>query len=238
MTGQVPPLVEMLDVSVRSRGERLLDGVTLSVQCGTIHVIVGPNGAGKSTLLGALLGRIPFDGRIVVNWRRDGRIGFVPQSFQVDPTLPVTVADFLALARQARPVCFGVTAATRRRIDGLLHEVGLDGFSARPLSVLSGGELRRVLLAHAIDPRPELLVLDEPAAGLDEAATRRFEQILFELRAAGTTVLLVSHDLPQVERLADCVTAIDRRVVDHGVPPDVLRRDAVRPGGPRAWEAP
>lgn len=228
MTAPAPPLIEFLGVSVRRNRERLLSDVTFAIQPQTLHVIVGPNGAGKTTLLAALLGLAAFDGRIVAHWRGGGHIGFVPQVFAVDASLPVTVEDFLALTRQRRPVCFGVGRATRQRIAALLGEVGLDGLEARPLSVLSGGELRRVLLANALDPRPELLILDEPAAGLDEAGQGQLEQLLAGVKAAGTTVLMVSHDLEQVRRLADRVTVLDRTVIGEGPAAETLALDHVR----------
>ena len=227
MTGQTPPLIEFLSVSLRRNRELLLSGVSLAVRPQTIHVVVGPNGAGKTTLLNALLGQVAFDGRIVAHWRRDGRIGFVPQMFTVDASLPVTVEDFLALTRQRRPVCFGVSAPARQRIAGLLRDVGLAGLERRPLSVLSGGELRRVLLAHALDPLPELLILDEPAAGLDEGGVGQLEELLCTLKEGGTTVLMVSHDLEQVRRIADRVTVLDRSVVSEGPAVETLALDHV-----------
>jgi len=129
----------------------------------------------------------------------------VPQQFHVDRTLPVTVADFLALSRQRRPVCFGIAPGTRTRISRLLDRVKLAGFDNRPLSALSGGELRRVLLANALDPLPELLILDEPASGLDESSSRWLDDTLTSLKGE-MTVLLVSHDSDQVRRIADAVT--------------------------------
>jgi zinc transport system ATP-binding protein len=220
------PLLEVRNLAVREGREVLLAGVSLTVRRGAIHVVVGPNGAGKSTLLAALLGRIAFAGSITAHFQGTGRIGYLPQAFAVDRTLPVTVADFLALARQRRPVCFGIDRGTRRRIADLLARVGLSGLDGRPLSVLSGGELKRVLLANAIDPLPELLLLDEPAAGLDEVASARMEKILLELtRESGMTVLMVSHDLDQVRRLADRVTLLNRRVERDGPPEEVLTPD-------------
>src|SRR5947207_4791033 len=135
-------------LAIHRHREALVDDASFRVARGNLHVIVGPNGAGKSTLLSAVLGLIPFEGEIVLNWQRSGAIGYVPQSFAVDPTLPVTVEDFLALTRQQRPVCFGLTVTSRRMVGQLLARVGLSGLERRPLAVLSGGELRRVLLAH------------------------------------------------------------------------------------------
>ena len=226
--GDRTALLEIDGLAVRRHREALLDDVRLHVRRGSIHVIVGPNGAGKSTLLSAVLGQIPFDGRIAMNWIGAGTIGYVPQSFAVDPTLPVTVADFLALTRQRRPVCLGLTRPARIAIARLLDRVGLPGLERRPLAVLSGGELRRVLLAHALDPEPELLLLDEPTAGLDESAVQILDEILLASKRTGhTTVLMVSHDLEQVRRVADRVTVLDRRVVVEGSA-DVLATSSVR----------
>jgi zinc transport system ATP-binding protein len=223
-----PPLLDIADLVVRRHGEALLDGVSLHVRRSSLHVIVGPNGAGKSTLISAILATTAFEGRIVANWRGNGAIGYVPQNFAVDPTLPVTVEDFLALTRQRRPVCLGVSAATRQSVVRLLADVGLRGLERRPLAVLSGGELRRVLLAHALDPVPELLILDEPTSGLDEAAVRRLEEILVSIRRQhDSTVLMVSHDLEQARRLADRVTVLDRHVVAEGTAVEILAQDRV-----------
>jgi zinc transport system ATP-binding protein len=210
-------LLEIDRVTVTRHREELLADVSLRVRRGSVHVIMGPNGAGKSTLLSGILGQIAFDGRIAMNWAAAGTVGYVPQSFAVDPTLPVTVADFLALTRQRRPVCLGVTRGARAVIARLLDRVGLPGLADRPLAVLSGGELRRVLLAHALDPEPELLILDEPTAGLDDNAVRILDDILLTSKHSGrTTVLMVSHDAEQVRRVADRVTVLDRRVAVEG----------------------
>ena len=198
-------LLEISGLTLRPAREALLSDFSLSIERGTLHALVGPNGAGKTTLLSAILGLVPFDGRITARWMGTGRIAYVPQHFQVDRTLPVTVADFLALTRQRRPVCLGVAKQTRKRISLLLDRVGLGGFDDRPLSVLSGGELRRVLLANALDPLPELLILDEPASGLDETAVRWLDTTLQSLKREMTT-LMVSHDSEQVRRIADRVT--------------------------------
>jgi len=217
-------LVAVEELTVRHQRELLLDRVTLDVARGSLHVIVGPNGGGKTTLLRAVLGQIAFEGRILLNWQGEGALGYVPQSFPVDPTLPVTVEDFLALTRQRRPVCLGVSRTAREKVKELLNRVGLDGLEKRPLAVLSGGELRRVLLAHALDPQPELLILDEPAGGLDETAARGLEQALMAIRRdRRSTVVMVSHDFEQVRRIADRVTLLDRRVVAEGTADEVIR---------------
>ena len=200
-------LLEISNLTLRPSHEALLWNFSLAVRRGSVHAIVGPNGAGKTTLLSAILGLVPFDGRIVAHWAGRGRTAYVPQQFHVDRTLPVTVGDFLALTRQQRPVCFGIAASTRSRIALLLDRVGLAGLADRPLAVLSGGELRRLLLAHALDPLPELLILDEPISGLDAAGAQWLDDTLLSLRGE-ITVLMVSHDIGQVERIADRVTTL------------------------------
>ena len=202
-------LLEVSDLTVRHGREVLLSNISFSVQRGSLHALVGPNGAGKTTLLTAILGLTPFSGRIVAHWEGSGRMAYVPQQFHVDRTLPVTASDFLALTRQKRPVCFGITPAARKRISLLLDRVGLRGFESRLLSVLSGGELRRVLLANALDPLPELLILDEPAGGLDETAAGWLDGTLVSLKGE-MTVVMVSHDSEQVRRIADHVTVLER----------------------------
>jgi zinc transport system ATP-binding protein len=218
VTNGALPVLETHDLTVRRGSGLLLDGVSLARPPGSITVLVGPNGAGKSTLIAAVLGQIEFEGRILFHWRRDGRIGLVPQRFAIDPTLPLTAGEFLALSRQRWPLCLGITAAMRARVERLLADAGLGGFASRPLGMLSGGEMQRLLLTNAFDPLPELLLLDEPTTGLDERAARRFEERLLAARdESGVTTLMVSHDPAQVRRVADRVVEFDRGVMRYAV---------------------
>jgi zinc transport system ATP-binding protein len=227
------PLVSIEHLVIARGRELILDDVSLAVGRHQLHGVVGPNGAGKSTLLSAILGLTPFSGRIVLNWQASGAIGYVPQGFAVDPTLPVTVGDFLALTRQRRPICLGLTRTARDTVHRLLERVALPGVAQRPLSALSGGELRRVLIAHALDPEPELLLLDEPTTGLDEASAAWLEATLQTIRQSGrTTIVMVSHNLEQVRRITDRVTVLDRRVVDDGAADAVLTVSRVTQLGP------
>lgn len=223
-------MIRFDDVTVLRGAIRALDRVTLEVARGTIHAVVGPNGAGKSTLVAALLGALPFEGRITVEWARARRLGLVPQRLAIDPATPVTVRDFLAAARQRWPVALGTGRAVRTRIDAMLAAQGLAGFAPRRLGDLSGGELQRVMLAHALDPEPELLILDEPNTGLDPASQAHLERTLLEARSRGVTVLAILHDLELVARIADRVTHLEGRVVVTGDARTVLDLPAA-PGG-------
>ena len=223
MTDATAPLLEVTALTMMREGRAIVENVSLRVARRSIHVVVGPNGGGKSSVIEAILGQVAFTGSVVLRSSASGRIGYVPQTFPVDPTLPITVAELLALSRQKLPVCLGVRARTRAIIAKLLERVGLAGIEDRRLGALSGGELRRVLLAQAIDPAPELLVLDEPGSGLDAASVTRLEAVVREARDEhGATVLMVSHDLDQVRRVADAVTWIDRTVQREGSPATVL----------------
>lgn len=219
-------------VSVRRGGLSILDEVSAVVPEGSCTVIVGPNGAGKTTLLLALLGELPFRGRIVMS--QDGgqggahgtgmrRIAYVPQRIALDRGLPLTVTEFLALGRQRRPLWLGVRRDVRREACELLELVHAAHLAGRRLGALSGGETQRVLLALALQRDPELLVLDEPSAGVDFEGEHLFCELLDELRARrGFTQLMVSHDLGMVAHHATHVICLKRRVVAEGEPSAVL----------------
>ncbi len=215
--------IELADVTVHRDGRLVLDVRALAIRARSIHVVIGANGAGKSTLLAAMLGEVAFAGRIALHYRGAGTLAYVPQGFVGDRTLPITVAEFLALQRQRWPVCFGIRPAARARIAAVLARVGLAGFEARRLGELSGGELRRVLIGNAIEPAPEILLCDEPATGLDAKAVEQLDALLRELRDRdGTTVVIVSHDRAQVRRIADDVTRLNVIVEETGAPALVL----------------
>ncbi len=203
-------LIEVRGLDVRRGAEHVFEGFDLELERGAIHVLSGANGAGKSTLLAVLRGALPFAGEVLLHWRGAATIGYVPQDFLAPEAAPLTAAELLALPRQRRPVCFGLSRATRARVDALLEGVGLGGRGNAPLAGLSGGERRRLLLAHACDPAPELLLLDEPAAGLDAAGEALLEARLRDLRGAGTTTLLVSHDPAIAARLGASSTRLGR----------------------------
>jgi len=220
--------LELDNVGVRREGRPVLEGISLEINPSTIHVLIGPNGAGKSTLLAALLGQIAFTGAIRRRLPDGATIGYVPQSFVADRTLPITIGEFLALSRQRWPVCLGLRPSARAKTAELLAKVGLAGMERRRLGELSGGELRRVLIANALDPVPALLLCDEPATGLDPAAVEQLDKILCGLRDEhGTTVMIVSHDRAQVRRIADRVTLLDGGVKKSGTAAELL--DEVSP---------
>lgn len=213
-------------VSVRRGGLPILEDVRAVVPRNSCTVIVGPNGAGKTTLLLSLIGETAYHGRIRVGTGRDGgslRLGYVPQRLSPDRGMPLTVVEFLVMGLQRRPLWLGVRPDLRRRSLALLASVRAEHLAGRRLGALSGGELQRVLLALALQQDPELLVLDEPSAGVDFQGEHLFCELLDELRVReGFTQLMVSHDLGMVVHHATHVICLKRRVVAEGPPAAVL----------------
>jgi len=202
------PLVAAHGVALAFGGQNVLSGVDIAVAAGEIVTIVGPNGSGKSTLLKVLVGAERPDAGSIT--RSAGlRIGYVPQRLAIDPTLPITVAGFLALAGPA-------TAAERA---AALARVGIADLGPRQMAELSGGQFQRALLAQALLVRPQLLVLDEAAQGLDQHGVARFYRLVEELRRElGCGVLMVSHDLHVVMSASDRVVCLNGHVCCEGTP--------------------
>jgi zinc transport system ATP-binding protein len=215
--------VHFEEVTVAARGVPILERVTASVPRGSWTNIVGPNGAGKTTLILALLGMFPYSGKIRFgNGGGRPRIGYVPQRFAFDRGMPLTVMEFMLMGRQRLPFWFGCRGG-RGRARELLAAVQADKLEPRLLGALSGGEMQRVLLALALQEEPDLLVLDEPTAGVDFQGEQIFCELLDGLRRdRGFTQLMVSHDLATVTHHATHVICLNRRVVAEGPPRKVL----------------
>jgi zinc transport system ATP-binding protein len=219
-------LLEIKDVSVALRGNRILDQISLNVRQGHIHALTGPNGAGKTTLMRSVMGGMPHQGTILFLFRDSGRIGYVPQFLEFDHSVPITVFDFLFLMLKQVPVFLGRRRAMRAQIAELLSATECAHLIDRCVGQLSGGEFRRVLLAQALVPKPEFLLLDEPASNIDEVGIRQFEEMLVSLRDThGITILMVSHSLEMITRVADRVTAINRSIFYDGSPDGLTHFD-------------
>lgn len=224
------------DLGVRLGSHTALERVNLHVHCGELTAIVGPNGSGKTTLLRAIMGEIAHTGELsfvaVASGRKPGRprIGYVPQRMDIDRTAPLTVLDLFASARTRWPIWLGCPPRVRAEAVDALARVGAAEFLNASLGHLSCGQFQRVLLALALTPVPELLLLDEPLAGMDRAGTARFYEIVSGLRRVlDLSILLVSHDLPAAAAIADRMVFLHQRtILCEGAPADVLREPVVR----------
>lgn len=200
-----PALIELQHVSLRISGKTLLDHIDLSVHGGEIITVVGPNGGGKTSLLKIALGLMaPTQGRVA---RSKGlHVGYMPQRLQVDNSLPITVERFLTLA------C-GSQAPVKEALD----RVNAPDVIHSPLQSISGGEWQRVLLARALLKKPELLVLDEPAQGVDLHGQQEMYRLLRQIRdESGCAILMVSHDLHFVMASTDRVVCLNQHVCCSG----------------------
>ncbi|MGL4422918.1 MAG: metal ABC transporter ATP-binding protein [Gemmataceae bacterium] len=225
-----PPLVAIRQLRVDRGGKPILHQLHCDIPRGGITALVGLNGSGKSTLLRTLLGEFPFRGTITYACGEDhsrprpDHVGYGPQRLALDPTLPITVRELIGLATQRTPILFGVRRAAIERFRPLLTRFELWSRLETPVEGLSGGQLQRLLLALALEPQPELLLLDEPASGIDFRDLESFYELIRSVhRETGVTVLMVSHDLATVRKLATHVFCLrGGRVVDQGDPATVL----------------
>jgi zinc transport system ATP-binding protein len=237
MKTPVDAAVSFRNVTVERGRVSILKDVTAVVPHGSCTAIIGPNGAGKTTLLLALLGEMPYRGEILAASRVNGgcakrgrpRIGYVPQRLTFDRGMPLTVGEFLVMGLQRKPLWFGVRSDLKRQSMTLLASVDAEHLAERKLGGLSGGEMQRVLLALALQPDPELLILDEPAAGVDLQGEHLICELLDRLRKArGFTQLMVSHDLAMVTHHATHAICLNRTVIAEGAPRLVLTGATLR----------
>lgn len=224
--------IELDHVSVRLDNETLLKEVNLHVHCGQLTVLIGPNGGGKTTLLRAVLGQIPYEGTISHLDRHSKpfpsmRVGYVPQQLLFDRQMPLTVRDLLASSLSKRPVWTGVSKAARERATAALELAQAQSLINKRLGALSGGELQRVLLALALTPAPDLLLLDEPVSGVDHNGQALFLDTVNALRAQQhMAILMVSHDWTLVREYADMAALIDKTTLAVGTPDEVFSSEA------------
>ena len=196
----------------KSFGERkVLENVNLTIERGQIVTLIGPNGAGKTTLVRIALGLILADSGTLFH-TPSLRMGYMPQKVHIEPTLPLTVIRFLQLANRN----------DGRLVTETLRELNIGHLGRQQLSSVSGGELQRVLLARALLRKPQLLVLDEPAQGIDLAGQAELYQLISEISTQkGCGVLMISHDLHLVMSATDEVICLNHHICCHGKPEHV-----------------
>lgn len=220
--------VDVRDVWAGYGKHTALEGVSFTIEQGCLAGLVGPNGSGKSTLLKVMLGLIrPWRGQVLIYGRPGrpghGRVGYTPQSELVDWAFPVTVSEVVLMGRYGR---LGLLRRPGRRdreaAMAALERVRLADRAQRRIGELSGGEQRRALIARALAQEADLLLLDEPLAGLDATAQHDLLELLEELRREGKTLFVATHDLSCVAADFDHAVLLNRRVVAFGRPAEVF----------------
>jgi zinc transport system ATP-binding protein len=228
--------VEVRDVHVSFDGQAVLRGVTFTVPHGQLVALIGPNGSGKTTLLRCLLGLQKMSaGEIRLFGKTDlkaalPRVGYVPQRLPLDRSFILSVREFLALRMRKTHNWFWQShERTDALIRGTLADIGVEPLFDRPLAQLSGGQLQRVLIAFSLLTRPELLLLDEPTAGVDTPGEESFYELIANIqRRHHLTVILVSHDLSMVYRHAAHVYALNGVICCEGTPEQVMNAESLK----------
>lgn len=223
--------LKIQNLSVRYGAEEALSGVNLHMHCGQIVALIGPNGAGKSTLIHAILGQQAYTGSITFHGP-DGReqklrIGYVPQSPNFAKGDPISVLDLFCCCIGKRPAFLRPRAAMREKVLQCLSNVDAESLIDRRVGALSGGELQRVLLALALEPMPNMLILDEPLSGVDVEGMALLMDMLDGIRKKfDLSILMTTHDFSMLEKYADRVVLLWERVLCEGTPEQVLSSDA------------
>jgi len=207
---------------------KILENVNIHIHCGELTAIIGPNGAGKSTLFKAMLGEIRHTGQLKFmdsKGQRSGKpiIGYVPQHLTFDIDTPTSVLDLFMVCNSKIPAWLLTTKKIKNMVKESLSVVKAEHLINRRIGALSGGELQRVLLALALDPIPDLLLLDEPVSGIDQNGLELFYNTVSELREKyDLSIILISHDLDLVEKYADRVVLLNGTVLCNGTPKEVF----------------
>jgi len=219
------PLLALGDVSFGYDGRPILQHLTFTIERGEFLALLGPNGAGKTTLLRGLLGLIPvLAGELRRGLdRRAPPPGYVPQRDTLDPIFPLSALEVVLMGTYARlPPLRPVGRRERRRAAECLAQVGLAALAPHPFWSLSGGQKQRVLIARALAAEPELLLLDEPTAGVDPGASAAIMETITRLnRERGLTVVLVTHHLRLLRPVVQSVIWVESGSATKG-PPEVM----------------
>lgn len=213
------------NLNVEFDDNKIISDLSFEVKKGDILAVIGPNGAGKTVLFRALLGLVPYSGKI--NWSDNIRVGYVPQRFVVDRHLPLTVKEFLNYKKGGK-----------KKINEVLKWVGLHNQDEhhlihhllnRPFGVLSGGELQKVLIAFALLGSPRVLLFDEPTTGIDLGGEETIYNLLKKLRDEhDLTIIFISHDIHVVYHYANNVLCLNKERLCFGPPRQALSAEELK----------
>lgn len=217
------PLLEIHQVAAGYEGKVAIEAIQFTILEGEILSLIGPNGAGKSTLLKVLAGLvIPYKGSLQSG--SSLKKAYVPQQRSWDRYLPLTVMEFMSLQSNLSRWSFRLKGEFQKKAMQSLDRLGVLSLKDRPLGELSGGECERVMIAFAIMSSPQLLLLDEPLAGVDVKGGYDFETVIREInQQEGVTVVMVSHDLHLVSHLSHRVACLNQTLHHIGTPEEVMK---------------
>lgn len=229
--------VRVQNLSVIRGSLILLDDVSLDVASGEFAAILGPNGAGKTTLLRCILGLLkPDSGYVEIFGKRQFaassnicNIGYVPQLMKIDLGFPVSVFETVLMGTYST-IGLAKRAGDAEKQNALkaLEKVGIADLKDRSIGRLSGGQRQRVFIARALACNPKLLILDEPTTGVDSSTSDSLYELLLQLKKEGVTIILVSHDVGVIARYTDVVACLNKSLVAHGNPADVLSSEPLK----------
>ena len=208
--------IKIKDINVRDGKDIILKNVNIHMHCGEITCIIGPNGAGKSTLLKAIINEVKHKGTIEYLNKNDDKIskpimGYVPQKVNIDKTIPISVKDLFN------------AVGIKEDYNKIVELIEIQDLINKKVGDLSGGEMQKVLLALAMYPLPDILLLDEPLSNIDEMGMKKIYAIINKLREkCDIAIILVSHDLDSVYKYADNVILLDKEIIKQGNPAEVF----------------
>lgn len=214
------PAIQLNNVSLAINGIEILPTINAHFNAGQLHAITGVNGSGKSSLLKSILGLAPHQGQIERHWQgAAGQVAYVPQQSAFEPSLPITVNEFLLASLTRRPFFSWRNKADVEKAQSLLQRVGMQDKGHLRLGELSGGERQRLLFAQALERKSQFWCLDEPMTGLDLQAQALINQEIQQLRQQGVTLLVIHHDPHWVQQYADKVWCVDNGLFSEGSQP-------------------
>jgi len=207
--------IDVKDVSFSFGKEKALSNISFSIRKGDFFGLVGPNGGGKTTLIKLILGLyVPSSGRIC---SASEKIGYVPQKAGIDASFPASVFETVSLGLLSeKKFPKRIDERDAQRVRTALKSVGMEKFPQKRIGELSGGQQQRVLIARALVSEPQMLILDEPATGIDRKAQTDFYEMLANLNKNGITILLISHDIGRITRHANRVASLNNHLEFYG----------------------
>ncbi len=214
--------IEVKNLTVKFENQEVIKNVSFSIDEGNITALIGPNGAGKTTLLKAILGIVPYQGKIKIfgedHLKMLSFIGYLPQHFEINSMIPLTVEEFLFL-----------TNPIREKIDQVLKELDIENLKNKKIADLSGGQMERVLFARCLIHNPKILLLDEPISETDVVNQKEFYEIIKHLNEKHrTTILIVTHEITIVHSFAHQVLCLNHRLVCDGPITELFKEETLK----------